>query len=566
MTQSQTSQSQTSESRKSLIGTSIGNYSIVSRLGEGAMGEVYLGEHPDIGRKVAIKVLISSLSSNREMANRFISEAKAVNKINHPNIIQIFDFGKLSDGRLYYTMEYLEGKELTKLIQNEAPLTLERTTWILGQIAAALDAAHAAGVVHRDLKPDNIFVYETPTGEMVKVLDFGIAKLLGSDLGAQHKTSTGMIMGTPMYMSPEQAAGDNDNISPRSDIYAFGVIAYELLSGLQPFNAPSVAQLLAKHITDPPMPLAQTTQGLPFEVCIAVEKTLVKNPDGRFQTAGEFFQNFSAASTLAPGSTMARVLNPNARTAAGGVANTGPAPGSGPYSSNNPYASSPGTPGVYVSHPPPPNGSLGADPGAASQAGASTMNPPKNRAPLFAGLVLLGLAVLGGGGFIGYRFLFAPTPSTTKRASAEKKRTESADEKNNDNSMEATVGKDQIEIYPVKVASKTPGVKIQVTIAGQATMTKSPPFTIEVGRGERIVLRARGEGLKPATETFIAQEKREIIFDLEKEKPQDPEKKITARRRRRKTTRKTAASRRTSRKPPREGKKTRVGPGTMTMD
>ena len=560
-------QSQTSQNQESLIGTSIGNYSIVSRLGEGAMGEVYLGEHPDIGRKVAIKVLISSLSSNREMANRFISEAKAVNKINHPNIIQIFDFGKLSDGRLYYTMEYLEGKELTKLIQNEAPLTLERTTQILGQIAAALDAAHAAGVVHRDLKPDNIFVYETPTGEMVKVLDFGIAKLLGSDLGAQHKTSTGMIMGTPMYMSPEQAAGDNDNISPRSDIYAFGVIAYELLSGLQPFNAPSVAQLLAKHITDPPVPLAQATQGLPFEVCSAVEKTLVKSPDGRFQTAGEFFQNFSAASTLAPGSTMARVLNPNARTASGGAANTGPAPapGSGPYSSNNPYASSPGTPGGYVSHPPPPNGSLGADPSAASQAGASIMNPPKNRAPLFAGLVLLGLVVLGGGSFIGYRFLFAPAPSTEKKASAEEKVTESVDEKNNDNPMEADVGKSRIEIYPVKVSSKTPGVKIQVTIAGQAAMTKSPPFTIEVGRGERIMLTARGEGLKPATETFIAQKKREIIFDLEKEKPQDPEKK-TARRRRRKTTGKVATSRRTSRKPPREGKKTRVGPGTMTMD
>jgi serine/threonine-protein kinase len=279
----------------SLIGQSIGNYRVDSLLGKGAMGEVYLGEHPQIGRKVAIKVLVASLSADQNMADRFMSEARAVNAINHPNVIQIFDFGQLPDGRLYFTMEFLDGRELTELLKDRAPLNLGQTLELLRQMAASLDAAHAKGIVHRDLKPDNVFVMEGPAGPVVKILDFGIAKLLEPGMGSHTKTSTGMIMGTPMYMSPEQAAGDVNRISPRTDIYALAVIVYQMLSGHLPLQAPSVAQLLAMQITEPPRPLQEVTEGLPEAVCDTVSRSLAKEPDERHQSAGEFYQSFVQA-------------------------------------------------------------------------------------------------------------------------------------------------------------------------------------------------------------------------------------------------------------------------------
>ena len=246
----------TTEAVDPLIGTTIGNYEIKSLLGACAMGQVFLGEHPHIGRKVAVKVLMASFSSNPEMADRFMSEAKAVNRFNHPNIIQVFDFGKLPDGRLYLIMEFLEGQELSAYMEERGTLSLDETAALMGQIASALDAAHSAGIVHRDLKPDNIFIVHTPTGPTVKVLDFGVAKLLDPEnMGAKHKTATGLIMGTPSYMSPEQARGIGHQIGPSTDIYALGVIVYQMLSGHLPIDAESVTQVLLKHITDPPVPI-----------------------------------------------------------------------------------------------------------------------------------------------------------------------------------------------------------------------------------------------------------------------------------------------------------------------
>jgi len=278
-----------------LVGQTVGNYLVRSLLGSGAMGEVYLGEHPRIQSKVAIKVLISELCANQGMASRFISEARAVNRVNQHNIIRVFDFGTLPDGRLYYVMEFLEGQELTEKLANDAPLSLDQTGVILAQVCAALDAAHQADIVHRDLKPDNIILVESGSGLLVKVLDFGIAKLLNTGLGAEHRTSTGLIMGTPLYMSPEQAAGQTDRITPRSDIYSLGVILYQMLSGRLPITAPTTAQLLARHIAEPPVPLRTVAPNLPSDIHSLVDSCLAKEPHERPPSAGEVYHRFARA-------------------------------------------------------------------------------------------------------------------------------------------------------------------------------------------------------------------------------------------------------------------------------
>ena len=186
-----------------LVGKTIGNYQVLGLLGEGGMGQVYRATHPEIGRFVAIKVLSADLAAEPEVIDRFRTEALAVNRIAHPNIIDISDFGALPDGRPYFVMEYLDGETLEARLQRDTQLALDEAAPLLRQILAALEAAHEAGIVHRDLKPENIYVARRRDGDIVKLLDFGIAKLLSPDkLGS---TADGQMLGTPYYMSPEQA-------------------------------------------------------------------------------------------------------------------------------------------------------------------------------------------------------------------------------------------------------------------------------------------------------------------------------------------------------------------------
>jgi serine/threonine protein kinase len=282
-----------SEGGKSLIATYIGSYLIEKEIGEGSYGKVFLGIHPTIERKVAIKVLNYEFSRNKEIAGRFIVEAKAVNRIVHPNVIQVFDFGKLEDGRFFYIMEYVEGIELAQLIEKEGMIEMTLLDEIFSQIASGLDAAHKAGIVHRDLKPGNILVSRDTENITVKIFDFGIAKLLEGKEKSAYATGAGEVMGTPAYMAPEQARADLSSISKRTDVYALGAIVYQLLSGQLPIiNDDSIAELMVAIIRLEPPLLNTVVSGIPQGLSEVIDKALSKNPKHRYPSAGEFYEAF----------------------------------------------------------------------------------------------------------------------------------------------------------------------------------------------------------------------------------------------------------------------------------
>ena len=284
-----------------LVGTQIGAFTLVRKLGEGGMGSVFLGEHAVIGSKVAVKMLHPHLATSREVVNRFFAEARAVNLIGHENIVSIFDLNAVPPDKYYLVMEYLEGQPLSNLCAE--PMEPALAVKILSQACDALEAAHAAGVVHRDLKPENIFVLKRGRNpHFVKVLDFGIAKLFHSN--PSERTSLGAVIGTPEFMSPEQAVGEA--IDGRSDVYALGVIAYRLLTGELPFTGRGLAAILLAHASKPPRPLEQLRPELPKALCAAVLRALAKDPAERFQKAGDFAEALEAA--VKPGPTPLPIL------------------------------------------------------------------------------------------------------------------------------------------------------------------------------------------------------------------------------------------------------------------
>ena len=273
-----------------LEGASIGNYVIRSKLGEGGMGAVYLGEHPLIGKKVAVKVLREELSSNAEVVRRFFNEARAVNEIHHQNIVDIVDFGKMPSGNgaeiAYIIMEFLEGESLASRLRSTG-LRVPEVVEVMQQACSALAASHGKGIIHRDLKPDNNDLCPRgPTRNFVKVLDFGIAKLTAAD-GDHSQTRTGTVMGTPYYMSPEQCEGRRQ-IDHRSDIYSLGVVMYELLTGRVPFTDEGFGALIVAHLTRMPEPPRSVRPGVPAELDAVVMRAIEKDPGRRFQTMDEF--------------------------------------------------------------------------------------------------------------------------------------------------------------------------------------------------------------------------------------------------------------------------------------
>nr|HEX4318520.1 serine/threonine-protein kinase [Kofleriaceae bacterium] len=283
----------------SLVGQVLdGRYKIVKMLGEGGMGQVYAAEHVHIDKRLAIKLLRPEIVSNEEAVKRFRQEARSSSEIKHPNIISIDDFGVLppaQGGGIYMCMELLNGEALNDLITNQG-LPADRMLNILIQTGHGLAAAHAKNIVHRDMKPENIFVTRGPSGEDIpKILDFGIAKVSGND-GQNHLTRTGTIFGTPFYMAPEQALGNP--VDQRTDIYAMGVIAYEVFAGSLPFQGESFMGILTQHITSEPEPVAQRAakagRQLPNGLAEVIMRCMRKNPAERFQSMDELVSAFVA--------------------------------------------------------------------------------------------------------------------------------------------------------------------------------------------------------------------------------------------------------------------------------
>ncbi|MEO8801609.1 MAG: serine/threonine-protein kinase [Polyangiaceae bacterium] len=289
---------------QSLIGQNLGGrYTVVRLLGEGGMGAVYLAEQK-LGqtlRKVAIKTLHSHLSHDPKILARFERECGTVAELQHPNTIQVFDFGKTEDGILYIVMEYAEGHSVAEDLEKSGPMDPPRVAKILAQVCGSLEEAHSHGIVHRDLKPDNVLLCERAgKKDWVEVLDFGIAKRGNEHDATEAKlTQQGTVLGTPPYMSPEQFSGKP--VDARSDIYSLGVMAYEMLSGKMPFNGNTAWEWATAHMTAPPAPIESTPLGarVPVNMRNAISKALEKLPENRFQTVKEFIEAFADDKVIA---------------------------------------------------------------------------------------------------------------------------------------------------------------------------------------------------------------------------------------------------------------------------
>ncbi len=259
--------------------TTLGEYKIQGKLGEGGMGTVFSAIHPMIGKRAAIKVLKLQFCEDPILVERFIDEARIVNQIGHPNIVDIFAFGEMPDGRRFFAMEWLTGETLRERLRR-GPCSLTQMARLIHALARALEAAHDKGVIHRDLKPENIFLtdiaHEQP---LVKLLDFGVAKL-ANDKRRMSQTAKGQILGTPMYIAPEQASNANE-VSFASDVYSLGAITFECLTGRPPFLARNTVEMVTAHITETPPTPSSLMPEVPEEIDRLVLEMLAKDPKER---------------------------------------------------------------------------------------------------------------------------------------------------------------------------------------------------------------------------------------------------------------------------------------------
>jgi serine/threonine protein kinase len=289
----------TSEANQQTFSEQIASdYHILSLLGEGGMGQVFLAEQLQVGRRqVALKVLRRDCSQNPELTRRFQNEAASAGRINHRNIVTIYESRITDDGQLYVAMEYVKGKTLTAYLAEAGALPLKEVIEITQQVAAGLAAAHSFGIVHRDIKPDNLMLAVDDGATLVKILDFGIARLAETP-GGLRRTQMGTVIGTPAYMSPEQASGKTGKqIDERSDTYSLGLVVYEMLTGKSPFEVTTSMEFLAKHIHDRPIPLSRRRPDffLPMAMERVVFKALEKDPAHRQQTVTDFAKELQAA-------------------------------------------------------------------------------------------------------------------------------------------------------------------------------------------------------------------------------------------------------------------------------
>lgn len=270
-------------------GQSFGNFHVLSRLGSGGMGAVFLAEHARNGKRVAIKMIHAELARSDEVRERFMREARAVNQIGSEHIVEVFDDGVSEGGEPFLVMEYIHGRTLAEVIAEQGALPVPRALHISAQLAHALAAAHAVGIVHRDLKPDNVMLTSRlGDPDFVKILDFGLAKMLaGNDAVAL--TAYGVVLGTPHFMAPEVCEGRKP-VDHRADIYGLGVLMFLMMTGRLPFDAPSMGGVLIKQVTEPPPAPRGFHPGIPPSVEQIILRCLAKPPEARFQSMGELHQ------------------------------------------------------------------------------------------------------------------------------------------------------------------------------------------------------------------------------------------------------------------------------------
>jgi serine/threonine protein kinase len=270
------------------LGHTVGNYRITAKLGEGGMGAVYLAEHPLIGRKAALKVIHPRHAQDADVVARFVNEAAAISRIGHEHIVEVTDLGRTPAGEVYIIMEYLEGQTLSDLLAQRGPLPSGSALAIAAQVADALSASHEHGFIHRDVKPDNVFlVARAGDPTFVKVLDFGLAKLLHADAAAPPDARSGVVIGTPYYMSPEQCRAGGQ-IDERADVYALGVVLFEMLTGKLPFGGDASNEVLLKQVSMRPPSARSIVPDLPEELDAILLRALAKAPDHRFSTMAAF--------------------------------------------------------------------------------------------------------------------------------------------------------------------------------------------------------------------------------------------------------------------------------------
>jgi serine/threonine-protein kinase len=369
-----------------------GKYRIVKMIGEGGMGAVYLGENVRINRKVAIKVLHAAYTGNEEVMQRFEREAQAAGRIGNDHILEVLDLGQLTDGDHFIIMEFLEGEPLSSRIKGRGRLMPREATPIIRQMLEGLGAAHVAGIIHRDLKPDNIFILREKAGvhDYVKIIDFGISKFNQLSGDGMKMTRTGAVMGTPYYMSPEQASGSSE-ADQRSDIYSVGVILYEAVTGRVPFDAGTFNQLMFKIVLSEVPPPETIVPDLDPAFSSIIAKSMARDLTSRFQTTGDFIRALDA--WMHSGASVS--LPPAADAASAGLLPAGSAGARSAMGSQTNVNRGTATPGPGT------GGNW-----ASSQPDAAPQGLPKKSSPgLVAGLAAVAVLVMGGAAFAAYSVL-----------------------------------------------------------------------------------------------------------------------------------------------------------------
>jgi serine/threonine protein kinase len=372
----------------------IGKYKVLEKIGQGAMGEVYRAHDPILNREVAVKTISADLSADDHLRKRFQREAQSAARLNHPNIITVYDYGE-EQGKIYMAMELLDGADLKQAIARRAALTLDEKLSVVDQILEGLAFAHSHEIVHRDLKPANVHLL---SNGQVKIMDFGLARLGGSEM-----TRTGMVMGTPHYMSPEQVRGERADA--RSDVFAVGCVFYELLTYRKPFDADSMHSVLFKVMQEDPPSVHDLVPGVPAVLAQVVERAIAKDPSQRFQNAAEFRSALHRAMQAVAVGEGEKLLPDLAVPAASAPARGGdsPASASASASASSAAAVRAGT-------------SAGASRAPASRSRIQARPAPSSKAPLLvAGVVLLLVAAGGGLLLLGRSPRSTPAPPVTAR-------------------------------------------------------------------------------------------------------------------------------------------------------